>query len=1119
MGDSETSKGKLYALLIGVDCYLPNRLPDGGFYPSLGGCVRDINHVENFLRERLELTDAEILKLTATNNGTSAPPEPQAQWPTYENMVAAFQQLMSRAQPGDQVYVHYSGHGGRTVTSFPKLKGEKGLDETLVPTDIGAPGTRYLRDVEMAYLLKQMSDKGLVVTIILDSCHSGGATRGLGGGAVRGISSIDTSTRPGDSLVATSEALEAFWQGIPQEQTRSAQLSSGWFPAMKDTVLIAACRANELANEFAFEGRERNGALTYWLLDSLKQVGPGLTYSMLHDRLLAKVHAKFQQQTPQLLGNGERTVFGIDRVNRPPASRVIEVDAANRQIKIEAGQVQGIGVGARFAIFPATAKDFTDEANQLAVAEVQNVQSTSCRATILQPSPMDGINESAQAVLLDAGTLRFRRTIGIVHRDDLLPEINQQDALERFTEAIKENKWVRLAEKDEGVDYQIAVNANGEYEIWEPSGQIINNLRPALKIKDPQAAVELTKRLVHLTKYNNVKMLENSASTSPLARQISLEVVNEAAKSPGGTVILDDGEQLTLRIKNNTASQALNITVLDLQPDWGITKLFPPDADSMLLDPKGEPIEMTLNFELPKGYKEGIDTIKVFATIDNTSFNWLELPALDKPIVTKAAGAKRAGLNALEQLMADFAAEKPPENQKRASLASVSVAQWTTVQLDVNIRRRPPSLKHTRDVSMSLLQAAFEEVGAEQQSANRAEANGPGGRPSLSDPIFNAITDYLANPQEEPSPSESAERSAWDSVKYCAGLAAGVAREFWNAHVMGDSAKYDEYKQALTVKFGGCDPKFGDAVTRYVEFLLKHGTVPYRPYKDLSDSVIEGQLPDDALIGIVADWGTGQPEAIEVLRQVKALSPQVVMHLGDVYYAGTAKEVEDYFYKPWQDVLQPEASGITSLTVPGNHDYYSGGAPFYDLLDKFKQAASYFCLRNQHWQLIGLDTGLNDRLGGPPTTLHPTELDWLRDKIQNADGRRTVLLSHHQLFSTNEQFEGKSYNPNLYAQLEDLLPKVDLWLWGHEHDLVIFGDYMNLQRGRCIGGSAFPVGKYEVPDVVKNPDVPFNKQVLLSKGSTFYQHCYTVMKLDGAQATVDYYEDSEGGKLLFREKL
>jgi hypothetical protein len=630
----------------------------------------------------------------------------------------------------------------------------------------------------------------------------------------------------------------------------------------------------------------------------------------------------------------------------------------------------------------------------------------------------------------------------------------------------------------------------------------------------------MAQRLVHLTKYNNVKLIENSASTSTLARQVKVEIVEEGARGPGGEIIVDDGETLTFRITNDSP-QDLNITLLDLQPDWGIVKLYPPDADSELLSSKGQPLELGLQFKLPESYKEGLDTIKMFATIGNTNFGQLELPQLDQPPAPRSGQTRSATPNPLEQLMADFAADAPPENRTRAVLASVSVAQWTTAQIDVKVRHRPQSIKHVRDVSTSLLQSAFEEVAAERGAAARGGGapSGDEARPSIADPAVAAITDYLADPSDEPLPSEGAKRGLWDTGKYCAGLAAGMAKEFWNAHVKGDRAEYDAYKAALTAKFGDCDPRFSDAVTRYAEFLLKSGQMPYRRYEHLSDSVIDGKLPANASIGLVADWGTGQPEAIEVLKQVRQRNPNVVIHLGDIYYAGTAFEVENYFYKPWQQVLEPEVSGITSLALPGNHDLYSGGQPFYDLIAKFGQQSSYFCLRNDDWQLIGLDTALNDRLTGPPTSLDPTEVEWLRDKIENAGNRRTALLSHHLLFSTNERFAGESYNANLYEQLRSLLPKVDLWLWGHEHDLVIFGEHMGLKRGRCIGGSAFPVGKHEMPSVQKNPEVPFNKQVLLSKGAAFYQHCYAMMRLDGPRATVDYYEDSDGGRLLFSESL
>ena len=65
-------------------------------------------------------------------------------------MVNAFKKVTDMAQPGDQVYIHYSGHGGRATTAYPELKGDDGLDETLVPLDIGNSEARYLRDIELA---------------------------------------------------------------------------------------------------------------------------------------------------------------------------------------------------------------------------------------------------------------------------------------------------------------------------------------------------------------------------------------------------------------------------------------------------------------------------------------------------------------------------------------------------------------------------------------------------------------------------------------------------------------------------------------------------------------------------------------------------------------------------------------------------------------------------------------------------------------------------------------------------------------------------------------------------------------------------------------------------------
>ncbi|MFM6397620.1 MAG: caspase family protein, partial [Planktothrix sp.] len=178
---SNLTSSNFHALLIGIDCYLPNKLSDGSYYKNLKGCVRDINGVEAFLKNRLQVPETQIVKLTASlAEDSSNPSEPKELWPTYENMVAKFKEITEKAQPQDQVYIHYSGHGGRATTLYPNLKGENGVDESLVPTDIGNSEARYLRDLELAKLLQDMVEKGLVVTVALDSCHSGGAARNIG---------------------------------------------------------------------------------------------------------------------------------------------------------------------------------------------------------------------------------------------------------------------------------------------------------------------------------------------------------------------------------------------------------------------------------------------------------------------------------------------------------------------------------------------------------------------------------------------------------------------------------------------------------------------------------------------------------------------------------------------------------------------------------------------------------------------------------------------------------------------------------------------------------------------------------------------------------------------------
>jgi hypothetical protein len=701
MTEQTNSTPNLYALLIGIDCYLPNALPDGASYKSLKGCVRDITHVEAFLKCQFNLPSEQIYKLTASNvDGSSEQSEPPAQLPTYENIVEKFKALTEKAQPQDQVYIHYSGHGGRAVTNYPQLKGTKGIDEALVPTDIGNPKARYLRDIEFAALLKKMVDKKLVVTVVLDSCHSGGTTR-AGDSAIRGADreTVDTTPRPTDSLVASAEDLAKTWQDLAEETTRSGKSNMSFLPGTKGYVMLAACRPSEYAYEYEFNGKESNGALTYWLLDSLQNRSLDLTYKVLYDRINAKVHSKFPSQTPMLFGEGNRLVFGSDSASLQYAVTVMQVDAAKNPVRLQlnAGQAQGLSEGTQLAIYPPGTTDFTQEEKQLAIAEIVEIGATDAWAEIVKTIREAEIEQAAQAVLLSAPVEVVRR-VRLVYQPEsqLAAGIEQDAALQAIETALAGNGWVRLVSENEAADYQVAINTAGEYEICDPSGTPIANLRPPLKVGNRNAAIGVVKRLVHLTKYKATEELDNF---TPLTKKLVVELAGKQANyRPGRRRVpepFDDpmnptvkaGEWIFLRIRNDS-SQVLNISLLNLQSDWAIDQLelLNEGARFEPFDPEQEELIPIKMLDVLEGYNEVTDIYKVFATVGQPDFRWLELPPLDQPIPKSATRGLKVPSNLLEELLATIGADNQPRETTKAGRVYADPSRgWTTKQVTVKV--------------------------------------------------------------------------------------------------------------------------------------------------------------------------------------------------------------------------------------------------------------------------------------------------------------------------------------------------------------------------------------------------------------------------------------------------
>jgi predicted phosphodiesterase len=295
----------------------------------------------------------------------------------------------------------------------------------------------------------------------------------------------------------------------------------------------------------------------------------------------------------------------------------------------------------------------------------------------------------------------------------------------------------------------------------------------------------------------------------------------------------------------------------------------------------------------------------------------------------------------------------------------------------------------------------------------------------------------------------------------------------------------------IAEQFSNLDPRWVEVAWEKAKLFLK-GKRKFIAHKSVTDFRFD--LKEDATIAIVGDWGGGNAAAQAVADQIRKLKPDYTIHLGDVYYAGTPKEVKERFLKFWPP---PSAAG-KSFALNSNHEMYSGGYGYFDtILKEFKQPASYFSLANKDWRFIGLDTGYVEH------DLTPEQVTWLMAQFKG-NNQRTILLTHHQLFSAYEKTDAT----NLKSRVQPLLDAGQIygWIWGHEHLCVVYKKQLGIEA-TCLGNGCFPYG---LPKT--KPQVPvawFNNRA--QQGDKEYPGIHTFALLKVSKDKIDIqYIDQDG---------
>lgn len=345
-----------YALVVGVSKY-----PDLDEKLWLAGPRNDATMVRDFLESNtaLQFSPDHVVTLADGVDGAADP--------TSAHIRQAFADLAAKVEPGDFVYLHFSGHGSQAPARVPGEE-QDGLDELFLPSDVSGwdkqTGTiqNALVDDDIGTMINAILDKGANVWAVFDSCHSGTVTRDAG--------------LAGDPLDAEkSRKVDPLALGIPQEALDAAEVRTrggGVEPesaiietAEQDgrgkSVFFYAAQTSETTPEMRLPAgdpdRVSHGLFTFTLFETLAQ-NPALTYRQLGEEVLRRYSSEYRvQPTPLFEGALDAGVFGMDTSG---SSRLTQwpVRQDGMRMVVDGGRLNGLAAGDELVLLPGPiAKD------------------------------------------------------------------------------------------------------------------------------------------------------------------------------------------------------------------------------------------------------------------------------------------------------------------------------------------------------------------------------------------------------------------------------------------------------------------------------------------------------------------------------------------------------------------------------------------------------------------------------------------------------------------------------------------------------------------------------------------------------------------------------------------
>lgn len=262
----------------------------------LMGCVNDSILLTKVLTEKYGFSSQNV-KALIDNEATT------------KKILEGLAWLVKNAKPGDTLVFHYSGHGSQVpVEDYNNTDEDDGFDEILCPVDIDFYTNLFIRDHEAGVFFKSLPS-GVNALAILDCCHSGtGLRNGVQKSLPENVKNRFMAPPISSLLSSPNISIDDDLALYTTVSTKKSLFRSSCIDLTEkqgDTVLISGCKDNQTSADAFINGRY-HGALTYYLVETLKESNWKLSYENLVKSINKKLDRCLYEQDPMLEGRKDR---------------------------------------------------------------------------------------------------------------------------------------------------------------------------------------------------------------------------------------------------------------------------------------------------------------------------------------------------------------------------------------------------------------------------------------------------------------------------------------------------------------------------------------------------------------------------------------------------------------------------------------------------------------------------------------------------------------------------------------------------------------------------------------------------------------------------------------------